>query len=64
MPRQRLWRGIKQTLDIATLANDSLNQASTVMIVGLVIALVIGSLMAYTITRGITRAITRVVEGA
>ena len=55
--------GIKQTLDIATLANDSLNQASTVMIVGLVIALVIGSLMAYTITRGITRAITRVVEG-
>jgi methyl-accepting chemotaxis protein len=55
--------GIEQTLGIATLANDSLNQASTVMIVGLVIALIVGSLLAFTITRGITRAITRVVEG-
>ncbi len=55
--------GIEETLNIATLADEHLGQASTVMIVGLMVALIVGSLMAFTITRGITRAISRVVEG-
>jgi len=55
--------GITETLSIANLADNSLSQASNVMIVGLVVALLVGVLMAFFITRNITRAINRVVEG-
>lgn len=55
--------GVEQTLKIATAANDDLDQANTIMIVGLIVALIAGSLTAFVITRGITRAISRVVEG-
>jgi methyl-accepting chemotaxis protein len=55
--------GITETLSIATLADNSLSQASNVMIVGLIVALLVGVLMAFFITRNITRAINRVVEG-
>ena len=55
--------GISQTLQIATLADESLSTASTVMITGLIVALIVGVLIAFFITRGITRALTRVIEG-
>ena len=55
--------GIFQTQEIATMADENLSTASTVMITGLVSAFIIGVLLAFFITRTITVAINRVVEG-
>ncbi|MBF0210377.1 MAG: MCP four helix bundle domain-containing protein [Desulfamplus sp.] len=55
--------GMGQTASIAKNAMDSLNQSSTVMIIGLVVALVVGIFLAFYITVSITRPIRRVIEG-
>ncbi|MGM0611695.1 MAG: CHASE3 domain-containing protein, partial [Thermodesulfobacteriota bacterium] len=56
--------GMEGTQEIATQAVNSLGQASTIMIIGLVIALLIGIIVAIIITKGITGPVGKGVEFA
>ena len=53
----------KQTHDIADKAAESLETATTTVIVGLAAALAIGVLLAFFITRSITKPIRRIIDG-
>jgi methyl-accepting chemotaxis protein len=61
---QSVKAGMQGTQEIATSAVNSLGQASTVMIVGLIIALIIGIIVAIVITKGITGPVGKGVEFA
>ena len=56
--------GMGQTLTVTGDTVASMNQASTIMVVGLILALVIGVVVAVVLTRGITRPVVQGVEFA
>ncbi len=62
--RETAGAGMGQTMTVTADTVASMDQASTIMIVGLIIALVIGVAVAIVLTRGITRPVVQGVEFA